>query len=221
MEAPVQLEPAPEADQKELKELVAEVQEAAEADAGYVEEAVDVEAKDVAANVDEIKGAVEKNGDETKETVEKTVEEMAAAEHAPDAPLLLVTEKQETDVTTDDIKEVVEKAEENVEASEKKEALVTPLIVVLEKKGIRKTVEFTYQPVGFAYCQLGSGCCGPKSKASVKVSKVEPKQQAASLGVESGAIICQVNGKDIAHANQLRDLLAQYLPTLPKAEVCN
>merc|ERR1712232_1300862 len=80
------------------------------------------------------------------------------------------------------------------------------LVVVFEHKGMRYAVEFPTSELGFEYAQ-GGGCCGPVAgKALVKVKKVT--SNAAALGVVRGAIIRQVNGKDIADADQLRDLIA-------------
>lgn len=217
-------------DQKESKDLyqvnatVEEAEKAVEAQAEYVaakvdeaKGAVEAQAEYAAAKVDEAKEALKTKGEEIKEYVENVVEEMAA-ENAADAPVAVVIEKKETvEAKAEECKE----PEEEVEAPEPKPPVV-PLILVLAMKGqARKTVEFTYKPVGFEYRQVGKGCCAPTSKGSVKVSKVEANQQAATLGVERNAIICQANGKDIACANQLRDLIAEHLPKLPEVAVCN
>merc|ERR1712110_738034 len=105
---------------------------------------------------------------------------------------------------------------------------VTPLVLVVAKKGqARQTVEFCYRPLGFDFedSRVKTVCvpfpCGRSSKGHVKVSKLEAEQQAAALGVESDAIIYQVNGKDIADAKQLQDLIEDHLAKLPEATACN
>merc|ERR1712228_948004 len=117
---------------------------------------------------------------------------------------------------------------ENVKDVEQK-PLVTPLVIDLAKKGQpHKTAKFAYTPLGFDFKdfkdQSKTKCtpfapCGRSSKGVVKVSKVEADQQATALGVELDAIIYKVNGKDVADAAQLRDLIAEHW--LPEEAKCN
>lgn len=192
----------------EVKATVEEVAKAVEAQAEYAAAKAD-EAKDaVEAKAEEVKDAVEAKGEEVKEYVETVVEEMAAAENAPAAPVVVVIEKETAEAKPEECKEP------------EKKAPVVPLVLVLGMKGqAKKTVEFTYKPTGFEFKQV-KACCGP-TPGSVKVTKVEAKQQAATLGVERGQIIYQANGKDISDANQLRDLIAEHLCKLPEVAACN
>jgi len=205
--------------QVELKQTYDDVQGAVVAAAGYVEEAV---AEDVTAKVEGI-----------KESVEKTAEEIVAAENGSDSPVAAVIEQTEANKASEKApekaeEEAEEKAEQKVEEKPAEKlggteckAPCAPLILVLEMNGSRKTVEFTFKPLGFEYSQPKTCCVPAKGKPPVRVTRVTVKQQAATLGVERGATICQVNGKDIADPIQLRDLLAEALATLPEAEASN
>jgi len=168
-----------------------------------------VEIKDaVGAKVDEItdaaveiKGAAGAKVKETKENIEEVVEEMAKAENATDTPLLVVVDKDET-------------AEKDVT-----KPCVTPLKLTFELKGGRKTVDFTHNALGFEYSQGGKGCCS--SIKPVTVTKVTPNGQAASLGMERGAVVRQVNEKDIVDLKQMQGLVDKHKATLPPPEVSN
>eukprot|EP00928_Gymnodinium_smaydae_P085774 TRINITY_DN69393_c0_g1_i1.p1 TRINITY_DN69393_c0_g1~~TRINITY_DN69393_c0_g1_i1.p1 ORF type:complete len:232 (+),score=76.44 TRINITY_DN69393_c0_g1_i1:89-697(+) len=93
------------------------------------------------------------------------------------------------------------------------------LTVTFEHKGLTKIIEFKRRELGFEYKQSGGGCCGPSAgKRKVLVTKVAANSQAAELGVIRGAAIQQVNDKEIADVNQLRDLLAEAVALMP-AEV--
>jgi len=176
--------------------------------------------------IEEHKGAADNRGAGIKEYLDD-VEEMACTENGADAP---AERKQAAEVKTAECHDPVEKLEEpvnNVEVPEHA-APVTPLVLVLAKKGqARQTVEFVYKPLGFHFedSHVKVACvplpCGRSSKSHVRVSKLEADQQAAALGVESDAIIYQVNGKDIADAKQLQDLIEDHLAKLPEATACN
>merc|ERR1712137_87013 len=122
----------------------------------------------------------------------------------------------------EECKEPAEKVEKDV--APEQVAPVTPLVLRLGKRGqAPKTVEFSYKPLGvhFEDGPVKTGCCGRNFKGTVKVSKIEVNQQAASLGVENGAIIYQANGKDIANSSQLNSLINEHLTKLPEATACN
>merc|ERR1712232_1250961 len=172
-----------------------------------------------------------------KESVEKTEVEIVSVENGVDSPAAAVLEENEANNASEKAPEkaeekaeqkVEEKPEEKVEekveeqlGSAECKAPCAPLILVLEMNGSRKTVEFTYKPLGFEYSHPKACCVPAKGKSPVKVTRVTVKQQAATLGVERGATVCQVNGKDIADPIQLRDLLAEAVATLPEAEASN
>merc|ERR1712232_119946 len=164
-----------------------------------------------------------------KESVEKTEVEIVAAENGVDSPVAAVLEENEANNASEKApQKVEEKVEEKLEekvdeqlGSAECKAPCSPLILVLEMNGSRKTVEFTYKPLGFEYSRPKACCVPAKGKSPVKVTRVTAKQQAATLGVERGATLCQVNGKDIADPIQLRDLLAEAVATLPEAEASN
>lgn len=210
----------------ELKEVYGEVKLAVEAKMEETKDTVEDIKDAVEANVEEtndtvedIKDAVEAKVEETKEVVQ----EMARAENTTDTPLVVVVENDGTvEAKTDEVKETVEKALEVIheEDAEKEKPCVTPLTVVFDLKGEHKTVEFTYKPHGFEYEQAKKkatpccACASSKPQPHVTVSKVVPNEQAASLGMERGAIIRQVNGKEIAELKQM-DLFTEHLATLP------
>jgi flagellar hook-basal body complex protein FliE len=181
---------AVEATVDETKDAAAEIKDAVEAKVDEITDAA-VETKDV----------VEAKVREAKENIEEVVEEMAKAENATNTPLVVVVEKDET-------------AEQDVP-----KPCVTPLKMVFELKGARKTVDFTHNALGFEYSQGGKGCCS--SIKPVTVTKVTPNGQAASLGMERGAVIRQVNEKDIADLKQMQCLVDKHKATLPPPEVSN
>merc|ERR1712232_1445783 len=158
-----------------------------QAAAAYVEEAVVSQTEDVTVQVEEI-----------KESVEKKVEQIAAAENgAGAAPIENEEAEKAAEKVEEKVKEKVEekadekaqgkaeekadeKTEEKMEEKEKAmecKAPGAPLIVVLEVNGSRKTVEFTYKPLGFEHTKP-KGCCVPtRSPKAVRVTKVAAKQQ--------------------------------------------
>merc|ERR1712232_608307 len=152
------------------------------------------------------------------EGINESVEATAAAENGVDSSGAAVIGKRGP-------KEVSGKAAEKVEERVTEwNAPGVPLVLVLEANGSRQTVEFTYKPLGFEYSQPTACCVLPAKvfpKPPVRVTRVAAKQQAATLGVECGATICSVNGKDIADPIQLQDLLAVALATLPEADASN
>merc|ERR1711879_755230 len=164
----------------------------------------------------ELKEATEIKAEEVKEYVENVADEIVVAENAADNPAVVVIEKN--------VNAAGAKPEECKEVAPEQAAPVTPLVLRLGKKGqAPKTVEFSYKPLGvhFEDGPVKTGCCGRNFKGTVKVSKIEANQQAASLGVENGAIVYQANGKDIANASQLNDLINEHLTKLPEAAACN
>merc|ERR1712232_384493 len=179
----------------------------------------------VETKTEELKDATETKSEEVKEYVENVVEEIAVAENGAEAPAVVVVEKNDGAAQGKE-EEGCKDATESKEPAEKVEAPapVAPLVLLLAKKGeARKTVEFSYKPLGFEFVDgpVKTGCCGRNFKGIVKVSKIEAGQQAASLGVENGAIIYQANGKDIATASQLTDLIKEHLTKLPEVAACN
>merc|ERR1712232_1394605 len=154
-----------------------------QAAAAYVEEAVVSQTEDVTVQVEEIKESVEKKG-----------EQIAAAENgAGAAPIENEEAEKAAEKVEEKVKEKVEekadekaqgkadeKTEEKMEEKEKAmecKAPGAPLIVVLEVNGSRKTVEFTYKPLGFEHTKP-KGCCVPtRSPKAVRVTKVAAKQQ--------------------------------------------
>merc|ERR1712232_975392 len=179
----------------------------------------------VAAQVDEAKEAVETKTEELKDATETNAEEIAVAENGAEAPAVVVVEKNDGAAQAKE-EEGCKDATESKEPAEKVEAPapVAPLVLLVAKKGqAHKTVEFSYKPLGFEFVDgpVKTGCCGRNFKGTVKVSKVEAGQQAASLGIENGAIIYQANGKDIATASQLTDLIKEHLTKLPEVAACN
>lgn len=202
-----------------------------QAKAEYAAAKVDEAKEAVEAKTEELKEAVESKVEEIKEYVETVAEEIAAAENAADAPVVAVVEKSDAaEAKPEECKEAAEaKPEECKELAEKVEKVekvdkFTPLVLLLaKKKGQAQSVEFTYKSLGFEFedAPVKTGCCGRASKRTVRVSKVEAGQQAATLGVEQGATIYQANGKDIADASQLKDLITEHLTKLPEAAASN
>jgi C-terminal processing protease CtpA/Prc len=200
--------------QKESKD---DAQEEVKGIAEETGKTVEAQSEYVAEKVDETREAVEAMANEAKEAVDAKAEEIKeAAENAADAPAVAVAgEKEET------VEAKPETCTRTAEDPPEQKTPVAPLILVVGMKGqARKTVEFVHKSLGFEYSKK-AGCAPCGSKGNVTVSKVEANQQAATLGVQRGAIIYQVNGKDIADPNQLRDLIAEHLPKLPEASVCN
>jgi len=178
----------------------AEPKQAYEQGQNAVEATVETKVDEIEATAAEINDAVEAKVEELKEHLEKAVEETAKTETTVDAPLDLVGEKDQT-----------------VEGDVKKPC-VTPLKVVFELKGARKTVDFTHNELGFE-CGQPTGCCA--SIKPVTVTRVTPGGQAVSLGLARGAIIRQVDGKDIAELKQMQGLVETYKATLPAPGVSN
>jgi S1-C subfamily serine protease len=168
---------------------------------------------------DEGKEAVKSTMEEIKEQVEEVVEEIAAAQVGVDASAVVASqEKEETVAAKPDA------CTDFVDQPPGQKPLVDPLTLLVGVKGQKpQTVQFLHKSLGFEYSSKRAGCapCGSKGNVAAEVTKVEANQQAATLGVQCGAIIYEVNGEEITDTNQLQKLIADHLPKLAEEPVCN